>query len=152
MAQRMRQLVSSSTVPNGRRCDRASPPSFAARWFTRETLERWQVAGIRDDVLSIVGELVANAVMHAEGSVTLLLRLREHDIHVEVIDGSLTLPNAQTTSVDGTSGRGLAIVSSLSRQWGACLRTAGGKSVWADIDLTENHAPSDDVPFVPSSA
>jgi anti-sigma regulatory factor (Ser/Thr protein kinase) len=151
MTQHVRQLVASSTVAGEHRRD-ASPPSFAARWFTRETLERWQVANVRDDVLSIVGELVANAVMHAAGSVTLILRLREHDIHVEVLDDSPTLPNPHTTSADGTSGRGLAIISSLSNRWGARPRANGGKSVWADIDLSGEHARLDDAARVPSSA
>jgi two-component sensor histidine kinase len=115
-------------------------------------LERWRVVDVADDVVLIVGELVANAIMHASGSVTVVLRKRPRVIHVEVMDDSPSLPNAQPSSVDGTSGRGLAIISSLSRQWGAHLRTNGGKSVWADIDLTDSLTPSADDSRVRSSA
>jgi anti-sigma regulatory factor (Ser/Thr protein kinase) len=113
----------------------AVPSSLAARVFARETLRRWQISDVGDDVVLVVGELVANAVVHTAGPVTVALGLWGQHIRVEVGDESSSLPNAQQPSSDGTSGRGIAIVASLSREWGVHLRTDGGKSVWADIEL-----------------
>src|ERR1700683_5251726 len=40
----------------------------AARRFTRSTLREWGLTALADDAEAIVGEFVANAVSHAEGS------------------------------------------------------------------------------------
>jgi anti-sigma regulatory factor (Ser/Thr protein kinase) len=145
MAQQARRIVSRDCVGDSARRDLTLPPfvasSIAARSFARETLERWKVSDIGDDVALVVGELVANAVLHAMGPVTLVLALRTNHLHIEVADESSKMPNAQSPSQDRTTGRGLAIVGSLAREWGTRLRANGGKSVWADIDLVGSVTP-----------
>jgi signal transduction histidine kinase len=106
---------------------------MAARAFSRETLERWQLADLSDDVLLVVDELVTNAVLHAHGPITLLLDLQGQEVRVEVTDDSPRLPSANPPSESGTSGRGLAIVAAIAREWGSRPLATGGKSVWAQI-------------------
>jgi anti-sigma regulatory factor (Ser/Thr protein kinase) len=104
-----------------------------ARAFSRETLERWQLGELSDDVVLVVDELVTNAVLHAHGSITLQLDLRGPYVCVEVTDDSPSLPCANAPSESGTSGRGLAIVEAIAREWGTRPLATGGKSVWAQI-------------------
>jgi anti-sigma regulatory factor (Ser/Thr protein kinase) len=110
---------------------------MAARAFSRETLERWQLAELSDDVLLVVDELVTNAVLHAHGPITLLLDLQGQEVRVEVTDNSPRLPSANPPSESGTSGRGLAIVAAISREWGTRPLASGGKLVWARVGRTD---------------
>jgi hypothetical protein len=58
--------------------------------------------------------------------------LRNRHLHVAVRDES-PLP-LERSAGDEEPGRGLLIVEGLSSAWG-CMRTAGGKVVWATLRL-----------------
>jgi signal transduction histidine kinase len=109
------------------------PSSLVARAFTQTALEQWQLSDLSDDVRLVVTELVTNAVRHAAGPVSLQLESRGQGVRIEVTDDSSAMPNARTFGETGTSGRGLAIVAAISREWGARELTTGGKSVWAVV-------------------
>lgn len=90
-----------------------------------------------DDVSLVVSELFANAVRHAEHQgqpIPVALELREDVLRIEVHDPDPTLPVPNLDiDLDATSGRGLLVVASLAKQWGAVPRPDGGKVVFAEI-------------------
>jgi len=93
-----------------------------AREFLRETSERWELPE-RDDVATVVTELVANAVMHAATAFRLRLVLDRTGIRVSVRD---------RRPGDVAIGRGLNTVVRLSRAWGV-VHYRDGKAVWAHL-------------------
>ncbi|MEV8633060.1 ATP-binding protein [Streptosporangium sp. NPDC051023] len=105
----------------------------------------------KDDILLIVSELVANAVVHADkGRPGALIRLRlattKDLLIVEVHDpGSLVgaprIKENQDVYADG--GRGLYLVSLICEgRWGTSLLAGGrGRLVWAALPQTDR-APS----------
>jgi signal transduction histidine kinase len=113
------------------------PPSplsaKAARDFTRDVLESWQLQEFCDDVVLVVDELVSNAVRYAEGPIIVALRRDVDAVQIQVIDESNSIPVVLPQSQTRDGGRGLAIVDDLSGEWGADRHMAGGKTVWARI-------------------
>jgi anti-sigma regulatory factor (Ser/Thr protein kinase) len=112
------------------------------------------------DVITIVAELVGNAVRHADplpgGVVRVAWRLRPVDggqvIEVRVTDGGAAgRPQVQPLDIEASDGRGLTIVSALADRWGVD-RDGLGQSVWAELSgssatadhqavLRADHAP-----------
>ena len=88
--------------------------------------------------LTVVSELVTNAVLHGAGLVTIAIECRFDAVAIAVTDegnGGLTKLHQ---GVDADHGRGLAVVESLASAWG--VRPAGdgcGKTVWVRLgDIT----------------
>jgi len=68
----------------------------------------------------VISELVANAVEHGAGPITLTLWLTEGRIRGEVADAGTGAPPAPVeSSEDSERGRGLTLVDALSERWGA---------------------------------
>ena len=57
-----------------------------ARRHARESLGRWDVDDVADDVVLLVSELMTNALTHAGTPATLSLRVDESGVRVEVED------------------------------------------------------------------
>jgi AraC-like DNA-binding protein len=93
-----------------------------AREFLRDTDDRWGLPD-RDDVASVVTELVTNAVVHAGTGLRLRLVLDRRGLRVSVRD-------RRTGTV--LPGTGLRDVARLSRSWGV-VHYGDGKSVWANL-------------------
>ena len=93
-----------------------------AQEFLLDTGDRWGLPA-RDDVVSVVTELVTNAVVHAGAGLRLRLVLDPTGIRVSVRDRR---PGAVVDD------RGLRAVAELSRAWGV-LHHADGKAVWAHL-------------------
>ena len=104
----------------------------AARHFVRDRLAAWEAVEHVDSAVLIASELVTNAVLHARTAVTLRLELSGSTIRIEVLDGNPRLPMLAPCPPDATSGRGLALVSSLATTWGMENR-GDGKVVWAEL-------------------
>jgi anti-sigma regulatory factor (Ser/Thr protein kinase) len=91
-----------------------------------------------DDVVLVVSELVGNAVLHAVAASDHELHVRweiEPDaVVVRVVDGTAEMPMPMTPPAepDAPSGRGLAIVAALARDWGVQC-DEHGKQVWARV-------------------
>lgn len=108
--------------------------SAAARRFMEETLRRWSCADVIDVVNLLVSELVTNAVVHGGSHAEVSVVLTPRALRVEVGDHDERIPEPNRESDDwATSGRGLALVESLSRTWGID-RVERGKVIWFEVD------------------
>jgi anti-sigma regulatory factor (Ser/Thr protein kinase) len=106
-----------------------------SRDFVRHHLIEHGLAHLSDDVELVVSELATNAMLHARTSFTVSLHAFEKTLLLEVEDGSRTGPFQAIAQVLDTGGRGIAIVSLLSRDWGVDAHADGGKSVWVEFGL-----------------
>jgi anti-sigma regulatory factor (Ser/Thr protein kinase) len=107
-----------------------------ARLFVRAALH-----GILDtDVVSAaelcVSELVTNAILHAGTPVQIHVTAVADGIRISVQDGSPVMPLRVRHSRTAATGRGLALVTAVSREWGVDLRAGGGKTVWCELATT----------------
>ena len=129
----------------------ADPVSVsAARRFVTDGLVSWERTALIDSATLCVSELAGNAALHATSTfMEIALQPLGSAVRVSVEDdgavpAEVVVPRATFTesAADGfsiddapTTGRGLAIVSVLAREWGV-EHTPEGKRVWAE--LTEN--------------
>ncbi|MFB7244521.1 PAS sensor protein [Streptomyces populi] len=105
-----------------------------ARAVVREQLHAWGLAGLADNAELMVGELVTNAVRHANSRGIELRLVRGDTLLCEVGDDDHTLPILLSAGPGDEFGRGLRLVSALSREWGSS-RTGAGKTVWFELTL-----------------
>jgi anti-sigma regulatory factor (Ser/Thr protein kinase) len=87
------------------------------------------------DAEMIVSELLTNAVKANCSSTEVMLSTYDHALRIEVHDDALGTPELRHPDITEASGRGLLIVSALSRDWGV-EASGGGKSVWAELALS----------------
>ncbi|MDJ0340262.1 SpoIIE family protein phosphatase [Streptomyces sp. H10-C2] len=104
-----------------------------ARELTRHQLGVWGLERLMDVTELLVSELVTNALRAASHEVQLRL-MRVGKLLVEVSDDDHNLPHLRRADADDEEGRGLALVSHLSRHWGTS-RKAVGKVVWFELPL-----------------
>jgi anti-sigma regulatory factor (Ser/Thr protein kinase) len=101
----------------------------------RVRLREWLAGQVErhciEDVELIATELVTNAILHGGGSAQPRLVLMDDAVRIEVRDHSPELPRTQDPDPD--DGRGLRIVASLSRRWGAQPTSDGDKVVWSEV-------------------
>ena len=106
-------------------------------------------AALLSDLVAVVGELVGNAIRHADplpgGVVRVAWRLRRgtdtESVQVRVTDGGAggRTPNSRPAGPYAVDGRGLHIVGALATRWGVD-RDGLGQSVWAE--LTSSAVPA----------
>jgi anti-sigma regulatory factor (Ser/Thr protein kinase) len=109
----------------------------AARRFVAETCREWPVDVAHessDDATVAITELVENAARHTT--------VPELHVRVEWRPGKLTVacedadPRPAVLGDPATDERlGLLLVAQISRSWGCLAHPAGGKVVWAILDL-----------------
>ncbi|BFV56495.1 ATP-binding protein [Kitasatospora sp. CMC57] len=113
----------------------------AGRDFGRRALADWYAAttgdprteSTADDVLLLISELLANALMHAGGPLDLVLHGTATTLRVEVTDADRTVPRPKEPYRAGApGGHGLHIVGRLSDRWGVEV-SEHGKTVWLEI-------------------
>ncbi|NNN29443.1 ATP-binding protein [Streptomyces sp. S3(2020)] len=112
-----------------------------AREFTERVLGAWELNEYRDDALTVVSELAANAVLHGRRSDTpddtesdVWLRLTRRTTHLvcAVTDQGEGLPHpTHSPNLISEHGRGLFIVEALAQHWGWTRHTPLCKTVWA---------------------
>ncbi len=109
----------------------------AARQWAEPLLHDWQLpAARREETVVVLNELVANALVHGGGPVTLRLRRSDRRLVVEVSDSRPVPPRRLVADSDAEHGRGIAMVDVLSSRWGI-RPTEQGKAVWAELDVAE---------------
>ncbi|MET9032951.1 SpoIIE family protein phosphatase [Streptomyces mirabilis] len=123
-----------------------------ARCHIREQLHTWGLDELTPTTELLASELVGNVVRHAKGPVRLRL-LHGPELVCEVFDGSLTMPRIRRASETDEGGRGLQLVTALSRRWGTRY-TATGKCIWTEQPLLGPESPTGlptdvlDLPFL----
>ena len=108
------------------------------RRFTAQVL---RAAPGSDDVVQVVAELAANAILHTDsgkpdGVLTLHVAAFDDRWQVRIDDlGGSKVPKVQPVAKgDAEAGRGLAIVAALSSEWGV-LGDEYARAVWAVIAI-----------------
>ena len=112
--------------------------SAAAR---RLLLERcaWASRRVRDEAALVLGELVANAVIHggmgADSQVRIDVETRAGQLTLRVHDAGPGFVPAPPGEPAPSGGLGLVIVDQLARRWGVA-GTAGANCVWCELAVT----------------
>ena len=81
-----------------------------------------------------VSELASNAVLHARTPFVVLVERLDDGVRVSVSDGDPTLPRVRQVDPTNITGRGLAIVESLSRRFDV-VATPEGKTVRFELGV-----------------
>ncbi|MEU1372420.1 ATP-binding protein [Streptomyces triculaminicus] len=127
------------------RMELAPRPSELAivRRIARTQLLSWGLATETEDVLTVVNELLTNVIDHVPGArtrtrCTLTLAPKAYLLHVRVRDSCRAMPVKQEPAADRTSGRGLALVDSLTHgRWKVVLPPLGeGKEIHCLFDIS----------------
>ncbi|MEU6577201.1 SpoIIE family protein phosphatase [Streptomyces sp. NPDC046805] len=108
-----------------------------ARTLAARQLTQWGLEHLVESTELIVSELFTNAIIHSDGNSDRMigLRLIRHDmLTCEVSDASQCHPLVQHPRTTDEHGRGLFLVTQLSRRWGT-RRIPGGKLIWVDQQL-----------------
>lgn len=110
-----------------------------ARKIMRSALSPWSALAASEDAVLAASELVANALLHGRGPVTLSLSIRRKlrggaRLTCEVADSCPALPAPRATEPDDENGRGLAIVNALAASWGV-REAPHGKAAWFCMTL-----------------
>jgi anti-sigma regulatory factor (Ser/Thr protein kinase) len=138
------QISTHISTPLGELTLRLSSTARGARLARRLTAQQLDAWGHPHDseashaVQQIVAELAANAVTHGrvpgrDFELRLLL-LPEDTLRIEVSDTRGDRKLRIVTEEDAEGGRGLILVTVLSRTWGVAERDVG-KTVWAELAL-----------------
>jgi anti-sigma regulatory factor (Ser/Thr protein kinase) len=102
------------------------------RCQVRAVLVGWQVRDdVAEDALLVVGELSANAVVHARTPFRLVVRLKPPLLRVTVEDGHVGAVPLRTNPTQNQIC-GLRLVNALALRWG-WAEHATGKTVWAEF-------------------
>jgi signal transduction histidine kinase len=116
-------------------------PSLARR-FVAHALTLVSLEDDEPDAALVVSELVGNACRYARDEVTVRVVLQGGDrLRIEIEDDGPGMPSLRPTAPVDSAGRGLHIVSSIARSWGA-EATPEGKVVWVELD----HHSTEQVP------
>jgi hypothetical protein len=100
-----------------------------ARRFLLQSLESWGLPDLEWDAAQVLSELATNAVMHARTEFTVVLTSAHELLRIEVHDLDPRLPHQRHYGMSATTGRGLALVATLSHAWGV-HGSSTGKVVW----------------------
>lgn len=105
-----------------------------ARAHTRDVLAQWRMQAITDTAQLVVTELITN-VVQCPGPHLFRLELFSDRavLLVQVWDAIDGVPRKRLPDATDESGRGLAIVEAVSKEWGTFSR-AGGKVVYALLE------------------
>ncbi len=114
------------------------PPTRAsvgeARRYVGARLGELEATPVAEVATLLTSELVTNAVVHAGGCVRVRVSVHGSTVRVTVEDPSRERPRLRRTTSDAVTGRGLALVASLSDRWGVD-DLDDGKAVWFELRL-----------------
>ncbi|MFC4532552.1 ATP-binding protein [Sphaerisporangium dianthi] len=102
------------------------------RRLVKDVLANWTLSALADDVVLVVGELLANAVTYGQPPIRLSMWAGTDRLCLRVTDHGPEQPRTLKLGLESLHGRGLAIVAALAHENGV-TRPIGrpGKTVWA---------------------
>lgn len=100
-----------------------------ARRFLRSASCATHHSEVVEDAVLLVSELVTNSVKHGGPPVVVAVDCDGEALQVRVRDGSPTMPTPRDALHSDESGRGLALVKTISAAWGVDPEP-DGKRVW----------------------
>ena len=103
------------------------------RMFVRAQLRGRAAESLIDDASLVAAELLANAVQHGEPPLVLCVQVEPNLVRVEVQDASPRSPIRPSLSSTNMTGRGIALIESLSHRWGVERGPGNGKTVWSEL-------------------
>jgi anti-sigma regulatory factor (Ser/Thr protein kinase) len=83
----------------------------------------------------LASEVVTNVVQHVGEPMTVRVLRRPDVIRVEVDDASPDPPALYPADPTDEHHRGMVIVDTLTRDWGAVSHPGNGKTVWFELDV-----------------
>ena len=93
-------------------------------------IRAWEIPVDPDIAVLLTSDLVTHAIVHWDSeTITLAVRCSRDQLRVDVYDTSLRLPMAADEQASGQPRPGLALVASLSAEWGSFL-TFTGKAMY----------------------
>lgn len=104
-----------------------------ARRFVTSALGQWGDLELAADAEVIVGELAANAFVHARSGFTVTVSRMAHSVRIAVRDNGATADSAQGCGLVADPGHGLGVVAAVSSRW-AAEQLPAGTTVWAELD------------------
>jgi len=105
----------------------------ASRNFVTRSLLDWGLGRVISPACLVVSELVTNSTMYAGTDIDLSIAWSLGALRLTVRDNSPSWPHQLHPGLQ-THGRGLTIVTALSRAFGALPTADGGKVVWAVLE------------------
>ena len=120
------------------------PRRFAAiRRIIQAHLRHWDLSELVDAAQLGATELLGNVHRHVGPGQACLLRLTADDdvLRLEVHDSSPVLPRLLHPDLDAAGGRGLGMVTALSKEWGAAPE-GEGKVVWFTLQAAPRLDPA----------
>jgi anti-sigma regulatory factor (Ser/Thr protein kinase) len=105
-----------------------------ARHFVAESLDAWHCPNPDHLAELLTSELVTNVVQHTASHVVLEVCVLDDILTISASDASPAPPVTREITSDAEYGRGMRIVSELSRDWGV-VPTQAGKTVWLELPL-----------------
>jgi anti-sigma regulatory factor (Ser/Thr protein kinase) len=132
----------------------------AVRHAVADRLPAWGLDELADDAVLCASELASNAVLHARDGFELVMRPIHGGVRVEIIDrrpdlvpmAVPTVGTATSVTSQGTTGRGLQIVSALASRWGFNTSSAF-KAVWFELidePVSQAASPVVELGFLPA--
>ena len=113
------------------------------RAFVADELHTLGRTELIDDAALVASGLASNAILHAGGIAGVSVTEDGDAVRIEVHDRTRIPPVMARQSVEAMTGRGLRLVASLAKEWGAEL-TDEGKVVWADLSEAHTSSPFTD--------
>jgi hypothetical protein len=114
----------------------------ASRNLIARALLDWGLGPLVPAASLVVSELVTNSTIHAGTDIELSVAWSLGLLRVTVRDNSPDLPRRLYPQLDDVHGRGLSVVTALSRAFGVLPTAEGGKVVWAVLNAARPRPPT----------
>ena len=118
-----------------------------ARQFVRRVLADWRVEAAEDTLVLLVSELATNVVLHARTAYDVVLERRGDVVRLSVLDDSTSGPVRRRTGLRSATGRGLALVESMSSEWGRTddqFLSGRAKGIWVEVSTSPDEQVAGD--------
>jgi hypothetical protein len=114
----------------------------ASRDFVARALLGWGLGPLVPAASLVMSELVTNSTIHAGTDIELSVAWNLGLLRVTVGDNSPDLPRRLYPQLDDVHGRGLIVVTALSRAFGVLPTAEGGKVVWSVLNAARPNPPT----------